>query len=352
MRTNSFMIPLVISLSAALCISPKAFASGTVVGNGGDPIFEFLRTTKETMNDTIKFILSQKTEQQTFCQHKSLNSEQVIFCRDYFMSIAPGILKLTQGLQQTPFILRKDPLYVVGPDGSRMMVAARTNLGPTGPIEFHRDSIKTLAPTQVLFLIAHEFEHKVPFQDRFISDNEQIGPFNSGRDLLDAVATSLVTIAKQNGHIGMNYGIRDFFQCTARNEQTQFGAQIVSSRLFKSENLENYETSFGKKPLDGSLFFQEDFNTVIKLRFTIEEPNNCQSPSEKRKTTIQIVRSSSFSTSNAQEEVLESKELNSNPMCPETNPQLRIESQGISFSCQYFGSEGTTTSPFAIPEIE
>lgn len=348
MKTPTFKYARLFIASILICFATsQSFASGTVVGNGGDPIFEFMRATKESMIETIKFILNEETERNSFCKLNHLTESQIHFCRDFFSSISSDILRLSQGDKQTPFVLRDSPLYVTGPDGKAMIVSARTDLGPDGPIEIHRDSVKMLPPTQVLFLITHEFEHKTMFNGRSVTDNEQIGPFASGRDLLDAVASAVVSVAKRKGKVGTQFGIRDIFQCTAIADTVQFGAQIVSSRLFQAEDLMSYETSVGKNPLDGSIYFQENINTHLRLRFTISEPNNCGEVTPHRGTIVQVVRSTTQNGSTT-ENVLASKTLATNPMCPQENPNLDIEYKNIQFACKYYGSEGTTASPFSL----
>ncbi len=89
------------------------------------------------------------------------------------------------------------------------MVAAKTTLGPEGAIEFHRDFVKTMLPTQVLFLITHEFQHKINFEEKPVTDNDPIGPFVLGRDLIDAASESIVALARRNGKVGTQFGIRD-----------------------------------------------------------------------------------------------------------------------------------------------
>ena len=120
------------------------YGGGTVVGDGGDPIFEFLEATRFSMIESIKILINDPAERKVFCQQKTLNLQQKKFCSDYFLSIASEVLRLNQGLEKTLFVLREKSLEVIGPDGKPMMVAARTDLGSNGPIEFHRDSIKTI----------------------------------------------------------------------------------------------------------------------------------------------------------------------------------------------------------------
>jgi hypothetical protein len=343
---NEFVIKKYVQLLFLIYLQfwvSQAPASGTVVGNGGDPIFEFMEAARSSMVQTIKAIATDPAETKSFCAEASASSEQIQFCRQFFLAVSLDILKLSQGEQRTAFVLREDPLLVQGPDGKPMVVAARTDLGPLGVIELHRDSVKTLLPTQVLFLIMHEFQHKVIFQDHSVTDNEKIGPFVNGRELLDTVSTALVTVAKKKGLIGSQFGIRDIFDCQAITDVSQFGAKLASSRLFLSEDLMSYETSIGKNPMDGSIYIPESRESTVLLRFVITEPNNCGMASSARKNRVQIIRSVQKLNEATVETVLESKDLTENPMCPGANSQFEIANGPLRFSCTYFGSAGTTS---------
>jgi len=319
-----------------------ALGGGTVVGNGGDPIFEFMEAARFSMIETLKILVRDSEEQKSFCQHTSLTSEQSLFCQDYFLKITPEILRLNQGSNKTVFVLRDQRLEVIGPDGKPMVAAARTLLGPVGPIELHRDSVKTLRPTQVLFLLTHEFQHKSHYNGIYVNDNDPIGPFARGRDLLDAASKSLVSLARRKGKVGTQFGMSDIFDCLVNIRNSKFLARIVTSRLFKSEDLMSYETSSGKNPYDGSISLPETNNDSLLLRFNIHEPNNCGEADSRRKTFLQIIRSQTDKVGVIHEAILAHAELPINPMCPGSDPQLVITWEAVSFSCQYYGSSSRT----------
>ena len=327
------------------------FAGGTVVGNGGDPIFEFLEAARFSMIESLKVLINDPNEQAHFCEKNSLTSEQTKFCQQYFLTLVADILKMNQGKDKTLFVLREEPLKVIGPDGKPMVVAARTALGPNGPIEFHRDSIKTLLPTQVLFLVTHEFQHKSNFNGSLITDNDPMGPFVYGRDLLDAAAGSIVELARRNGKVGTQFGIRDIFDCTVNAGGSAIGARISSSRLFRSPDLMSYNTSFSKNPTDGSIYLPETNDSSLVLRFDITEPNNCGDPNTLRNTKVQIIRSTRLADGLINEIVISEKQLASNPMCINANPKFEISSDQVNFSCAYFGSQGTTSSAFSLKSL-
>lgn len=342
----------IFSISIFLIFSGgKALAGGTVVGNGGDPVFEFMEAARTSMIETLKVLANDSNEQALFCKQLPLSTDQIQFCHDYFLTVLPDMLRLSQGLNKTLFVLRDEPLLVNGPDGKPMIVAARTELGPLGPIELNRDAVKTMLPTQVLFLITHEFQHKSNFKGAFVNDNDPIGPFANGRDLIDYAAKYVVSVARRKGKVGSQFGIRDIFDCVAMTGTSQFGARLSSSRLFQAEDLMSYETSFGKNPTDGSIYLPETSSSSLVLKFDINEPNNCGDPNQSRKTSVQIVRRSKLSDGSSQDNVVSDLELPSNPMCPNGDPKIEIAWQQIKFSCQYFGSEGTTSSAFSVTSL-
>jgi hypothetical protein len=259
----------------------QAMAGGTVIPNGGDPIFEFVEAARFSMIETLKTISNDPNERGRFCENAALSSEQSKFCRAFFAVVVTDMLRLSQGQNKVQFVLRDQPLYVEDREHKMMSVAGRTLLGPQGPIELNRDLVKTMVPTQVLFLITHEFQHKSNFNGVYVNDNDPIGPFDTGRDLIDKVAESVVEVARRTHHVGTQFEIHDLFDCVASAGQAKIGARVVASRAFYSSDLKSYETTSGKNPTDGAFFVPEN-NGTLWLKFVIHEPNNCESESELR----------------------------------------------------------------------
>ncbi len=324
--------------------------SGTVVGNGGDPIFEFFEASRASLIESLKVVLYDPKEQENFCQLEALSSAQIAFCRDYFLAVIPQILQLSQGPNRTLFVLRENPLTVIGPDQKPMIVAARTELGPNGPIELHRDSVKTLVPTQALFLIAHEFFHKVSFEGIYVADNGPIGPFDYGRDLLDAAAKYLVSLAVRTGRVGTQFGVQDIFNCEVHVGSATVGVAVSSNRMYLTKDLSSYESGIGLPPTE-TVYVPETENSSIVLRVRITEPNNCNEQSSGRKTSLKILRKTVFHDRPSQADALREIELTENPMCQKANPNFEISWEQIKFSCKYFGSIGTTKSPFSLNRL-
>ena len=298
------------------------------------------------MIESIKYLISKAEEQTQFCEKKSLNTDQIEFCRKYFVTLAPEILRLSQGKDKTFFVLREDHLKVIGPDGKPMIVAARTNLGPLGPIEFHRDSVKTLLPTQVLFLMIHEFQHKSNFDGIAITDNDPIGPFTHGRDLIDAASESLVALARRNGKVGTQFSIRDIFDCMISTGSNSFGATVSTARIFKTSDLMSYNTSLGKNPAERPIYITETNNNSLVLKFDITEPNNCGDPNVLRSLKVQIIRATKLNDGLTKEDIISEIQSSNNPICPGSNPKFEISTGQLIFSCTYFGTQGTSSSGF------
>lgn len=204
-----------------------------------------------------------------------------------------------------------------------------------------------MLPTQVLFLLTHEFQHKARFRGAFVNDNDPIGPFANGRDLIDNAAKSVVAIARRTGKIGFQFGIRDIFDCIVLAGSARFGARLSSSRLFLAADLFSYETSLGHNTSFESIFLPETIDTAVVFKFRIQEPNNCGDPHPSRKTSVQIVRRSKISNRAFQDTVLSEVELQHNPMCPQSDPKIELSWQQTTFSCQYFGSQGSSSSIYS-----
>jgi hypothetical protein len=325
-----------------LLLPLPVYASGSVIGNGGDPIFYFLEATRSSLSETIRGLQVSENAREKFCT-EGLSKNQSDHCRSFFFAIAAEMLKLNNGKDKTLFVLRKKPLRVIGPDGAKMPVAARTKSGPKGVIEFHRDSIQFLAPSDILFLMTHEFGHKAAFENRYVSDNEPVEGFANGRELIDTMAHALVKAAKTLNKVGTAYGLRDNFECVIRTANQSFGQRSSSARLFSDSTRMSYETSLSRWPTDPGIFLPESDRSELTYRMVITEPSNCDdSRTEGRKTELTIVRRF-LAPIEREEEVLASSSLPSfNPICDKSRPPMELSYGNATFSCKYFGTQGTT----------
>lgn len=337
---------LILSFLFLILLPLPGMATGTVIRNGGDPIFEFLMATRSSFVESLRHYLLNPEDRKNFCGANALTEPQQVFCRKFMESVAEQVLLMNQDTsKKTPFVLRKEFLEVVGPDGKNMIVAARTEVGPSGAIEFHRDSVKSMTPVQLLFLLMHEFGHKVSFEGRYVTDDAPLGPFMTGRELLDSVASALTQLARRYGKIGTQFGIRDIFECQAFVGSASFLARVSSSRLFLSEDLRSYEISLGKNPLDQTVSVIESLDSALVLRLQVREPNNCESAHSGRSTKLEILRRSK-TPNGEQQSILVEKNYDLSPTCPHSDVPLIVETAQVRFECRYWGAEGTTASAY------
>lgn len=329
---NKFILALVCFLMASL-----AFArSGTGVANGGDPTFESLRETKIILQRTLRWLID-NPQDPSLCKYAFYDKE---LCFEWIMKAAPQILKITEGPEATAMVLRREPLYVPDILGKPMFVAARTTVGPTGPIEFHRDSIKIMPQNDLLFLMAHEFQHKVIFRGKYLKDDTSIQPGLSGRDLLDDVARVISGVAEENRWLERISHIQDSFDCKVTKNGLEFGTKVTSKRNYLGHRITDYKLSIGRTPLDPTLYVRENAKASLRLKFVVTDFNNCGVPLDVvwRNTNIEIIRTTELNEENFDEETLAQSTLPYNFMCPGQKNKFDITYKDVTFTCSYSGS--------------
>lgn len=333
-----------INILICFCLQQASWADGSsVIGNGGDPLFSFLETTRFAFVETLK--LRESRNEKDYCTNlKELSAEQKDFCLEVFNESYQQFLMLNLEISKVKFILKDEQLFVYGADGKPMPVAARTIMDREGPIEFHRDSIKFYSPNQLFLLLGHELGHKIIFKGQFIDDDTPIGPFASGRELLDTMAKSLALIARKNGKIGSYFGLRDFFSCITKFDNGFQGKTTTSSaRIFFSDDFKKYQSGLGRNSSDSNISVIESSESQLIFKFLIEENNNCSVHTTNRKTTVEIIRiyEKHGSQTPRPDEQVALLELAKNPICEKEATPLMLSTRGVTFSCLYIGSQGS-----------
>lgn len=322
-------------------IATRANASGTSVGNGGDPLLYFLETTRYALRQTLTFLDSDPASNEKICDSlQNLTPDQRADCTLFAQQVLKPILALNVPLNPTPFVLRDEPLIVIGPDGNPMPVAARTELGPQGPIEFHRPSIALLSPSQMVLLMAHEFGHKAAFRGANVEDNPPVMSFPNGRLLLDSFGAAISSWAMTKGYITSNFTLLDLFNCEIANSGGSFRSSTWIPRKFAGNNFGTYEITIGFLPTDPIKIegTELDGNT-LHLRLRVSETKSCLEDNAGRKSELEVIRL--FAGEQRTELVAHSDFPGFNPICDPAKNNLTIEASGFRFTCAYSGtSEG------------
>ncbi len=320
---------------------PSVSFAGTVVGNGGEPILHYLEATRFALIETLRDIHNDPKKNAEFCMNQSqLSADQKNFCREYLFEILDQVIALNLEPKQVPFVLRINPLLVTGPDGKPMPVSARTELGSQGPIEFHLDSIKLMAPKDLLQLVAHEFQHKVIYKNNSPTDNDPMGPFQYGRSLIDSVASAIVAVAVDTGRIGTQFVLRDSFECLIRSGTSQFGLRASTQRWFFDSSLTSYKTSLSKLPTDPLIFVSETLDSKIVFQLDVTDKNHCQNLNDPSLRQSRVVLWRVFDNPQTPSQLIsEQKFPGLNPLCEKVPPLFTADFQSIRFECKYYGTE-------------
>jgi hypothetical protein len=302
-------------------------SSSTIVRNGGDALLAQLRQSSQALGKTAEFLLSSKTS--IHCDGPTTDGSQEK-CRDLLKQTAPQLLKLIKN-REVDFILTEEILRVKS-EGRLQTVSARTALGPAGAIEFNRKALQTLSSSTVMFLLAHEYMHKILLDGKYLEDDEVAAPFSDGRDLIDTLARTLARIAAEQGYLAIESDIRDIFSCTVSNDGIKSTAKLSTPRR-RVSNLDITETSFGLKSLDAAFATTDKNNVTWDLLFLITSREECADESAifKLPKVIQISH---------REKIVARQELEFNPLC--SDKAFGISFEKIQFTCQFLGSENNT----------
>lgn len=327
-------------LTIFICLPIISNASGTVIRNGGEPVLHFLEATRFSLVETLKDIHLDSKIKASFCREESqLTSAQQEFCREYLFSLLDQIIALNTEPNKVAFVLREDPLLVTGPDGKPMPVSARTELGANGPIEFHLDSIKLMAPKVLFHLLNHEFQHKTVFRGKNPTDNEEIGPFQFGRLLIDSVASAITKVAIKKGRIGTTFVLRDSFDCTIQAGGTPVNILTSTPRWFFDESLVNYRFSLSEQPGDPIISTSDTLNSKVVFQLEVTDTNHCEHLDDKSLRQSRIALWRTFNDQKTPAVLISEENLPGvNPLCEKESKVFKADYQTIHFECRYYGS--------------
>jgi hypothetical protein len=327
-----------------LSLSGNAMAGGgSSIGNGGDTVQHFLEGTRYSLAQTLERIYGEKNNREICNAVEGLTTEQKAECSKFILETGQQIIILNRRQPPTELLLVAEPLFVQNPNGSQRQVEAITNLGAEGNIKFHYASVKNFSPEKMFRLVAHEFGHKVSFENRFVDDNSATREFSSGRQLIDSVAAALAKYAINLGIISGQFVLQDEFECKI----SKAGAPpeihgALAPRRFIAGDFDQYDVRIGEHG-NGRIATPESSSFIyLDLKLVVHERFGCKSKPEKgqRFVKLSVVRTH---TKNGNSEPpppeLLAEELyeDYNPICEEKPKPMAIKYGQHLFECNYSG---------------
>lgn len=323
--------------------APLVAYADTAVGNGGSIIEKYLRVSRQNLKDVL-FKLEKSEDQKSLCNSQpDLNQDQIDECRNFIVTTRSDLLDLTI---KVPFKLVVNPIYVDYPDGSRRKVAAQTQLGPQGNIDFHYDSIRTMSPGELMALLTHELGHKVDYQGSPVSDFEPTAAFASGLELLDAAGRAIANKAIDLGLISDHFGFYDLYQCQVVTDDDESKPKLIVSggsirKFFKQHVFDRYQSTIGHHPTDLAIkIYDTESQSHLALKVQVFEETDCDlNRPDGRSLSLEVVREFEENGKIKSESLNQLINDGYNPICePEEQRQSFTISGGIAtFSCQYMG---------------
>jgi hypothetical protein len=197
-------------------VSSWASAS-TFIGNGGNAGDVELQITTSQISRTLSEIAGYGPEQDDkicLCEdvmnrHKmcdslsNLNLIQVQFCGSTLRKNANAILNILNSKHGVEIIWATDRMEVIESSGARDADAVAQP--EQQKIYLNRDQFLSLKDYERIYLLTHELGHLTKFENRYVKDESQIGPFtqaDGGRQFLNSMAAAVAMKSIVNGQVG------------------------------------------------------------------------------------------------------------------------------------------------------
>jgi hypothetical protein len=162
------------------------------------------------------------------------------------------------------------------------------------------------------------------------TDNDPLGPFQFGRQLIDSVAEAIVNVAIKKGRVGSEFVLRDSFTCEIRSGSSQFGLRAATNRWFLDSTLVNYKLSVSKLPSDPMIYVAETLNSKIVYQLEVTDANHCADLANHklRSSTVRLWRV--FDDPNMTSVLLSEQVIEGmNPICEKNPPSFVADYQSI-----------------------
>lgn len=216
---------------------------------GGDPLLGVLHDSQTQIGKSARLILSGvdtaalcSARQCQFPNENSqcflldgLSSDQRSYCAAVIQASAEHLQSFSTRSLADSFSLTDEAISVADAQGGSVAVTAKTMLGSPSPIVLHRARLNLLSGNQIIALLAHEVGHQYLYLGNIVSDNNPVGPFASGRQLLDVVGAALAIY--HNDHVQRPGGL-DFSYFNGRRTFPLGEFSVSEARMREGAKLE------------------------------------------------------------------------------------------------------------------
>lgn len=258
------MIKFIISIFLVL---PLSWAkASTFVGNGGNSKDVELQVTLLQIQKSLKQIQEEGPQNSTLCEcdlnlegHqlcevlKSLNTEQKNQCKEELFQASGLMLKLLQDPKGVQIIWTLEAMQVSEKAGLRQ--AEGVAVVKDKKIFLNREQFLDLKDYERIYLLSHELGHLVPFDQKYIPDDEKFKDFqqnDGGRQFLNAIGASVAMKSFTTG------AISDY---TASLNRSKNSKQHWLTLSFLNTTQDKNETTFSIEKYTGTtLRYRYQFN--------------------------------------------------------------------------------------------
>ncbi len=244
------------TLAIVILFAATHSPGSTFVGNGGNAGDVELQVTLNQVKRTLQEVTQKKYVWNQLCAcdesmegHKicdglkALSQSQKLYCEQVLVSSAQEMLDFINGRAGVQIIWTSQDMNVAESFGNREAI------GVTQPQEkkifFSRGSFIELRDYERIYLLTHELGHLVKIENRFLRDDEKVGPFkqnDGGRQLLNSLGAAVAMQSLANG------GVSEYRKSLIRSKNYKRNWLQVSAG---AENQHQDESTFAIKNYSG-----------------------------------------------------------------------------------------------------
>ena len=272
----------------------QAGVASTFVGNGGNASDVELQVTLLQIKKSLTSLENKYTDGRLCTCNESLEGHKVCdnlkaltpvqknFCQIKLSESAPALLNLLNDAKGVQIIWTLESMQVGEKGGDRE--AEGVAVPSEQKIFLNRDQFSSLKDYERIYLVTHELGHLVKMDQRYLRDDEKIGPFkqnDGGRQFLNALGSAVAMKSLEVGSVeeytpslkrSNTYKPRwltlSFGSESQRNDNSSFAIKKYSGFQiqYRYQLTPNWGVTGGFRQLKGSETFFEIANTESNLK--------------------------------------------------------------------------------------